>query len=50
MAKNKRQLKSKNVERLRELQFKHPGDRTPEEQAEFEKLSSLSEKYGEASA
>lgn len=42
-----RRLKAKNVERLRELQFKHPGDRTPEEQAEFEKLEGLSLNYGE---
>lgn len=42
-----RRLKLKNQERLRELQFKHPGDRSPEEQAEFEKLSQLSVQYGE---
>ena len=42
-----RRLKIKNTERLRELQWKHPGDRTPEEQAEFEKLTEQSLNYGE---
>lgn len=47
---HRRALKAKDVERLRELQWKHPGDLTPEEQAEKLKLEQLSGKYGEAEA
>jgi len=44
--KKDRRLKAKNVERLHELVGKHPGDLTPEETVEMNKLQSLLDKHG----
>lgn len=43
---NKKGLKQKNLDRLSELNWKHPGDITPEEEAEKKKLAEILEKHG----
>lgn len=46
MARN-RALKQKDIDRLRELSFKHPGALSEDEKKELEKLNKIREKYGE---
>jgi hypothetical protein len=43
---NKKGLKQKNYDRLRELKLKHPADLSPEEEKEMNKLDSILEKHG----
>lgn len=44
--KNKRSLKPKDIERLNNLQAKHPADLTESEKVEMEKLQNIRAKYG----
>jgi len=44
---HKRALKPKDIERMRELVLKHPGDLFVDEQKELAKLQKLQSKYGQ---